>query len=360
MPSIKLFLMRHSKSCSNHTREASEEDSVLVSQSLRDPRLTVEGRRIAALYGPTLRARLRASGFDSDNCMVGCSRLGRARETAQLIFNRKSTRLPHFTENGAIPENTPTTGHYTPPDWGRFIAHLSTLVHEGQSVAVVGHGSFLGSLWPVFTGQSRAARLNNLDGILLDIEVSRHGSRVHGFQEIPCSVHVDPSADQCQALDRQKIGTLRRKMAQQQRQRSQKQRNQRGGNGCAGMPLAYFQDGAQMFGTSGTPTGVGLAGVTDGWVRAPMGLTGGSRRSHNNRRTQKQQQQKQRQQRQQRQQQQNGGFSASVMGAFASNGLRVLPGLAGYLGYKQYSNEQSSLNRSRRQSRSQARSSRRN
>lgn len=346
MPRIKLFLMRHSKSCSNHTRDGSEDDSVVVSQAIRDPRLTVEGRRIAAQYGPLLLRQLRTSGFDVDHCRIGSSYLGRARETARLVFGCQSPiRLPHFTENGAIPENTPAASHYTPPDWDRFTIHLSTLVHEGQSVAVVGHGSFLGSLWPTLTGKSREARLNNLDGILLDIEVSRNGSRVHGFQEIPCSLFADPSADQCQAPDRQKIATLRRRMAPQRRQRSQKQR---GGNGSAGMPLAYFEDGAQMFRTSPTPTGVGLAGMTDGWVRTSLGLTGGARR-----RTQKQRQQKK-----QRQQQQNGGFTASVMGAFASNGLRALP-LAGYLGYRQYSNEQ---DRSRRQSRrrSQARSSRRN
>ena len=349
MSRIKLFLMRHSKSCSNHTRERSEDDSVVVSQAIRDPRLTVEGRRIAAQYGPLLLRQLRTSGFDVDHCRIGSSALGRARETARLVFGCQSPiRLPHFTENGAIPENTPAASHYTPPDWDRFTTHLSTLVHEGQSVAVVGHGSFLGSLWPALTGQSREARLNNLDGILLDIEVSRNGSRVHGFQEIPCSLFADPSVDQCQAPDRQKIATLRRRMAPQRRQRNQSQRNQsqrnqRGGNGSAGMPLAYFQDGAQMFRTSPTPTGVGLAGMSEGWVRTPLGLTGGARR-----RTQKQRQQ------QRQRQQQNGGFTASVMGAFASNGLRALP-LAGYLGYKQYSNEQE---RSRRQSR--ARSSRRN
>jgi hypothetical protein len=142
----------------------------------------------------------------------------------------------------------------------------------------------------------------------------------------------------------------------QQRTRRQKQR---GGNGSVGMPLTYFQQGAQFEGTSSTPTGVGLAGMTDGWVRTPLGLMGGARRS---RRTQRKQRQSQRQQkggvRSQRSRRadnrQNGGFSPSVMGAFASAGSRLLP-LAGYLGYKQYSNEQSALQKSR-QSRSQRRS----
>jgi len=351
MPRIKLFLMRHSKSCSNHMRHGptgtagqSDPNLIALSQGLRDPGLTTEGARVAALYGPILQDRLRGLGFDIDNCMVGSSRLRRARETARLVFRcRSPISMAHFTENGAIPENTPATQSYAPPNWDRFTAHLSTLVHEGASVAVVGHGSFLGSLWRAFTGQALKDRLDNLDGILLDIDVSKNGSHVHGVQEIHCSVHVDSSVDKCKVGDQQKIASLRRSMAsrkQRQQRRSQKQRNQRGGNGCVGMPLGYFQPGAQMVGTSGSPTGVGLAGVSGGWVRTPLGLIGGSR---SNRRTQRRQQQQQRQR-------QGGGFSASVMGAFASNGLRVLPGLAGYLGYKQYSSEQGQR-KSRRRSR---------
>lgn len=350
MVRIQLFLMRHSKSCSNHVRQESE-DNIEISQSLRDPGLTVDGARVASKYGPLLLRQLKRQGFDVDHCRVGSSYLRRARETACLVFGRSPSRLPHFTENGAIPENTPAASRYTPPDWDRFTAHLSTLVHEGESVVVVGHGSFLGSLWPRLTGRARKERLNNLDGILVDIEISSQGSRVHGAREIRCPLHVNPGNDKCKVGDRQKITTLRRRMAPQRKQRSQKQRsqrNQRGGNGSAGMPLAYFQDGAQMFRTSPTPTGVGLAGVTDGWVRTPLGLTGGARRS---RRTQRKQRQSQRNRQRDRQ---NGGFSPSVMGAFASAGSRLLP-LAGYLGYKQYSNEQSALQKSRR-SRSQRRS----
>jgi len=314
---------------------------IQLSQGLRDPGLTAEGTRVAALYGPSLLGKLKDYGFNINNYMVGSSFLRRARETARLVFRcRSPISMAHFTENGAIPENTPATQSYAPPNWDRFTAHLSTLVHEGASVAVVGHGSFLGSLWQAFTGRVLKNRLDNLDGILLDIDVSKNGSHVHGVQEILCSVHVDPSVDKCKVGDQQKIASLRRSMAsKRQQRRSQKQRNQRGGNGCAGMPLGYFQPGAQMVGTSGSPTGAGLAGVSDGWVRTPLALIGGSRRQ-----TQRRQQQRQQRQRQ------GGGFSASVMGAFASNGLRVLPGLAGYLGYKQYSNEQGQR-KSRRRSR---------
>ena len=363
MPRIKLFLMRHGKSCSNHMRHGpsgnqSDPKLVAISQGLRDPGLTVDGARTASQYGPLLTGQLRGLGFDVDHCLVGSSLLRRARETARLVFGRRPRTLPHFTENGKIPENTPAAQHYSPPNWDRVAAHLSTLVHDGQSVAIVSHGSFLGSLWPIFTGHELSQRLNNMDGILLDIEVSKHGNRVHAAHEIPCSVHVDPSIDKCKVGDRQKIATLRRSMAQQRksRQQQQRQKNQRGGNGSAGMNPGYFTPGAQMVRTSPEPTGVGLAGVSDGWVRAPLAMFGGNRR-----RTQKQQRQ-QRQQKQ-RQQQQNGGFSASVMGAFAANGLKVLPGLAGFLGYRQYSNEQGqqqSRRRRRSQSRNRSRSQSRN
>ena len=84
------------------------------------------------------------------------------------------------------------------------------------------------------------------------------------------------------------------------------------------MPLAYFQDGAQMRGTEGSETGVGLAGMSTDWVREALTQTGG-------RRSRKQQ----------------GGFSPSVMGAFAANGARLLP-LAAYMGYKMYSNDSGS------------------
>jgi hypothetical protein len=89
------------------------------------------------------------------------------------------------------------------------------------------------------------------------------------------------------------------------------------------MPLAYFQDGAQMRGTEGSETGVGLAGMSTGWVREALTQTGGKRRSRR---------------------QQQGGFSPSVMGAFATNGARLLP-LAAYMGYKMYSNDSGSHHR---------------
>jgi len=86
------------------------------------------------------------------------------------------------------------------------------------------------------------------------------------------------------------------------------------------MPLAYFQDGAQMRGTEGSETGVGLAGMSSGFVREALIQTGGKRRTL------------------------RGGFSPSVMGAFAANGARLIP-LAAYMGYKMYSNDSGSHHR---------------
>ena len=331
MPRVKLFLMRHSKSCSNHLRHGITDDSdpetISVSQGLRDPGLTVEGRRIALRYGPTVRNSLKSHGFDVDHCRVHSSRLRRARQTAALVFQRTPRPLPHFTENGAIPENTPAGIAYAAPDMRRFLTHLSTGVREGESVAVIGHGSFLGSLWPALTGRVKTDRLNNLDGILLDATIdAKGGIQVHSHHEILCPYHVKPAVDRCDPGDQQKITVLRKRMSwskmkkTKRRSRQSRQRQQQQQGGGVNMPLAYFQDGAQMRGTEGSETGTGLAGMSSGFVREALTQTGGQRRSRR---------------------QQQGGFSPSVMGAFAANGARLLP-LAAYMGYKMYSNDSSS------------------
>ena len=242
MTRIKLFLMRHSTSCSNHVRTLAAE-AVTTSQAIRDPGLTDIGARNARAYGPRLQARLRKEGFDCDHALIGASALGRAQETARLVFGRRRpVTLRDFTENGQIPENTPEESAYAAPHWTGFLGHLSTLVKEGDSVAVVGHGSFLRSLWPRLTGSVRSDRLNNMDGILLDADIGPRGLKVHSFVEIP---YRGPSSDgdRCNVRDTRKIAAV-----------------------------------------------------------------------------------------------QKGGFSASIMGAFAANGMRLLP-VAAYMGYKMYSNK---------------------
>ena len=88
------------------------------------------------------------------------------------------------------------------------------------------------------------------------------------------------------------------------------------------MPLAYYQPGAYETRTL-EATGAGFAGSTATWAREPVMQTGG-------RRTRRQ----------------AGGFSPSVMGQFASAGLRLLP-VAGYMGYKMFNKKGSRKTRRR-------------
>jgi hypothetical protein len=70
-----------------------------------------------------------------------------------------------------------------------------------------------------------------------------------------------------------KISAKSKKMTRYtQRAKKQKQR----GGAATSMPLAYFQDGAQMRGTYGEPTGVGLAGSTNSMARVGISQTGGA------------------------------------------------------------------------------------
>jgi len=304
---IKFFLMRHSKSCSNLVR-ATDEDA---SQSIRDPGLTQMGAQAARAYGPRLRQKLAAEGFDVGNAVITSSKLQRAKETATLVFSRAPIALPFTTEFGVFLENTPAASPYQAPQWQPFLAALCKHVKDGDSVALVAHGSYLRSLWPRLTGRPRKERLKNMDGILVEATLSPTQLRVHSAKEILYSgPSMDSKSDQCKTGDKQKIARYRRDTMKQ-----------RGGSSQS---IGYFNNGLQMRGTEGSPTGTGLAGMTDDYARAPLPQSGGRTRKR-----------------------QGGGFSASVMGAFASNGLRLLP-LAGYMGYRMYSNDASTRKRSRR------------
>lgn len=318
---VKLFLMRHSKSCCNHIRHDTNVANIPLSQKIRDPALSVEGRRVATLYGPMLRRRLAEAGFDIDDAIILSSKLQRAKETASLVFRRESRVIDHFTENGAIPENTPASTGYKKPRWSAVVKQLATLSSNGDSIVAVGHGSYLGSLWPTLTGSPRKARLNNLDGILLDITVSPSGRYVvHGHQEIhiPKAAKATDQGDKCSVADTRKIAALSKMPGRKSQRKTQKQRNQRkshrsqrnqSGGFATSMPLGFHQAGAQFAGTFAYPTGDQPVFPTEGnFIRAPLTQT------------------------------QNGGFSPSVMGAFAENGARLLP-MAGYMGYRMLSNQ---------------------
>ena len=289
--------MRHSKSCSNHLRQSDME----ISSQIRDPGLTELGHRRAAEYGPVVQMRLRSLGFHTKNAIVCSSTLQRAKDTARLVFGRDPIVLSGFAENGDIPENTPLDGSYQKPEWTPFLEHLRTLVTDGDSVAVVGHGSYLRSLWPRLTDSPRKERLNNMDGILCEADLTKDGLRIIHHQEIPYSgPTMHTQSDTCSAGDTEKITRLS---------------SMKGG---ANMPLALFKDGAQMQGTYAEATGAQPAA----WFRPALTQSGGkkTRRARKTRRTTKQ----------------GGGFTPSVMGSFATNGLRLVP-VAAYMGYKMYS-----------------------
>jgi len=283
-----------------------------MSIQIRDPGLTARGREAAAAYGPILRPLLEKAGFR--NPIVCASTLRRAQETAHLVFGSPRI-LTSFSENGEILENTPiggtyqplwddflnqeaqrvlrkerrigmtnnTPGTYEPPNWEKFLEQLVSFVSDGDSVAVVGHGSFLKSLWPILTGAERLNSLNNLDGILCEVDLSQ-GFKVLSHKEY-LHTAVPKSDDMCIDQDADKIARLNRM-----------KNKQRGGTNT---PLAIFKDGAQMHGTHAE-----TSEQPSSWFRAPLAQTG--------------------------------GFTPSVMGSFAANGLRLMP-VAAYMGYKMYS-----------------------
>lgn len=312
--------MRHSKSCCNHIRH--DMANIPLSQKIRDPALSVEGRQVASLYGSILLRRLTAVGFDIRKAKILTSKLQRAKETAALVFKRESRVIDNFTENGAVPENTPASTPYKKPSWPAVVKQLAALTREGDSVVAVGHGSYLGSLWPLLTGAPRKTRLNNLDGILLDITVSPSGDYVvHEHRDIRCPIKAKDRRDQCSVADTRKIAALSKMSRRGQRKsrkqrRSQSQRKSQSGGFATSMPLGFHQDGAQFAGTFAYPTGDRPVFPTEGnFIRAPLVQT------------------------------QAGGFSPSVMGAFAENGARLVP-MAVYSGYKLMSNQKTRKRRS--------------
>ena len=340
---IKLFLIRHSKSCANHVRHLAGTDDldhplVAASQKLLDPALSTVGERMAVEYGPILRDRLQAAGFNLQTALIGSSALRRAKQTASLLFDRPQeqlTEFPHFTEHGKIPENTPVAGLRHHPDWDRFMAFVAAQTDHDQFI-VVGHGSYLRSeAWPAVSAKPHA-RFGNLDGFVVEADVSPRGLKaVVRVQEIPFT-GSSAGTDSCPLPA--KIASMTREMRggrkthkQRKQRKSRRTRDTRKGRkqhgGYVGMPLAYFKDGAQMVGTTADPTGLNLAASTNEWVRAPLPQTGGGCLCDGPIL-------------------QQGGFPPSVMGAFASNGARLVP-VAAYMGYQMWDNSRPRRSRRR-------------
>ena len=343
MPRVRIALIRHSKSCANHVRHlAGTEDRdhplVAASQELRDPALSAVGERMARAYGPTIRQRLADAGFHVETAHVGASHLRRAQQTARLLFGRAPRIMPHMTENGAIPENTPTGMRYRTPDWDSFLEHLAGAYQGGGEFIVVGHGSFLRSqVWPAVAQRAWSGKFNNLDAFVVEGELTPAGHlRDVQVRVLRYDGDLHRGPDRC---------ALPAKISALTRMTKRKQQQQRGG-GATSMPLAYYTDGAQMVGTYAEPTGVGLAGTSAAWARAPLEQKGGympmtpwrhHRRTHRRRRTQRKHQHggfSRKQRSADGSNHQSGGFSPSIMGQFAANGLKYLPPMVAYSGYK--------------------------
>jgi hypothetical protein len=249
---------------------------------------------MAELYGPTLQDKLRSLGIDLDTAIIGSSALGRAKETAALLFPESRLQvIPHFTEHGAIPENTPAGGLNHKPDWAAFLKHLATL--PGRQFVIVGHGSYIKSV-------VKRSAFKNLEAVLLTGSLTSAG-RLTGIRitSIPYTGQISATmpGDKC---------ALPTKIAAQVKAMSRKTRKQRGG--AYNMPLAYFHNGAQFHGTTADPTGVGIGAASSTWARSPIQQMGGSK--------------------------QQGGFSPSIMGSFAANGLQYVLPVASYTAYKMY------------------------
>ena len=199
---IKLALIRHSRSCANHMRSLGDHLEH-ASQQLRDPGLTLIGRQMADLYGPVLQHRLVTAGVDTARLVVGASALRRAKETAALLFPGHVVQvMPHLTEHGAIPENTPRAGLAgRNPDWSAFIRYLCATVPKGQSechMAIVGHGGYLRTeVWSSLTGRMKPA-MGNLDAFIVEGDLDLTTGRLlhRHVTEIPYTERIT-GPDRC-------------------------------------------------------------------------------------------------------------------------------------------------------------------
>ena len=318
MPRVQIVVIRHSISCSNYLRLAAgpvgyagssnEECNPIINQSkdYLDPPLSTKGVKMAREYSTRLQGRLRAAGIHLESALIGASELRRAQQTAQLLFPAAAVaKVPHFTEHGEIPENTPAGGLKYLPDWRGTLSYLAS---TGRSqFVIVGHGNYLRYIvWPSVS-RVRSAYMGNIDAILIDAILTPSGLLLRPrARRINYDGPYNPNTargDSC--VLPHKLAHLTKMI----RRRSAKTKKQRGG--ATSMPQGWYEPAASFRGTSPSPTGVGLAGSSDTWARAPLPQRGGSYPSP-----------------------QRGGFHPSVMGAFATNGLRMLP-VAAYMGYKQ-------------------------
>ena len=236
---VKLFLMRHAKSCSNFVREIGDSTHHKnVSQSIRDPGLTAAGIQVSKTYGPIVRDNLLAFGIDTASAFHGSSGLLRAKETMRYVFGvEPDTTFKHFKEHGNVPENTPSKETHTDPDWEAFLGDLAKQLHEQEksTAIIVGHGSFLANtVWPAIVGKRAypriSGRLKNLDGIFIDGDLSNSGKlTVDSVRPILCSCNtINNKFDQC-SIGPQNTFIRDQLNKSKKSKKSKKNRKQKGG-----------------------------------------------------------------------------------------------------------------------------------
>jgi hypothetical protein len=219
---LKIFFLRHAKSCSNMLRK--DYDLEVASQQLRDPPLSTQGIAHAQLYTRAIAESLARLEFRVEDAVIASSELIRAQQTARILFGAEKTLhiLPYLAESGDIPENTRRNGREQiaelrrtleplfpvvsesieegggvseskeedsnvgprkntssqgdKGDWGRFKQYIGssdyTLPRQG-SMIIVGHGAYLTEVYRGLRAQKEIppldVKLNNMDGFLVNI-----------------------------------------------------------------------------------------------------------------------------------------------------------------------------------------------
>jgi hypothetical protein len=210
-----------------HAAGTEDRDHPLVaaSQAVLDPELTENGKQMARAYGPKLTALLESAGFDLDTALFGASGLRRAHSTAEALFpGRTVVHLPHIREFGDIPENRPRSRKTTRPDWTRFLRHLHGLPQD--EFVVVGHGSYLlYKVWPSVARGAPHRRFSNLDGIMIEAELTPAGRLLRPrVRDVPHTGVMPRGVDRCAVHIERIIQRHTRRAAKQKRKTHRKSR----------------------------------------------------------------------------------------------------------------------------------------
>jgi broad specificity phosphatase PhoE len=199
---LRIFFMRHSKSCSNMLRENDTATGFRlkdVSQKIRDAPLSEKGVEMARAYKDKLTTVLSSIGILTPETYIGASELTRAQQTARLLFPAADERtlhiVPYLSEKGDIPENTrreardgeykeseeeriegPIESHRSlkqEPNWNKFKGWLreQSALKQGTAI-IVGHGAYLSNVLEELG--SPGIKLKNMDGFVVRIEGDKY------------------------------------------------------------------------------------------------------------------------------------------------------------------------------------------